>query len=92
MCKFVTLPNTNLEYFIFHMRESFLSRIFREIVRIRFHKIALFSENLSRMSIDGEFLRSVEVKTDELLGNSLNALVSIASGKVIGMIDKVDFS
>ncbi|PAV78104.1 hypothetical protein WR25_18254 isoform H [Diploscapter pachys] len=40
------------------------------------------------MSIDGEFLRSVEVKTDELLGNSLNALVSIPSGKIIGMIDK----
>ncbi|VDL68561.1 unnamed protein product [Nippostrongylus brasiliensis] len=40
------------------------------------------------MSIDGEFLRNVEVKTDELFGNSLNALSIIRSGKLIGVIDK----
>lgn len=40
------------------------------------------------MSIDGEFLRNVEVKTDEMFGNSLNALSIIRSGKLIGVIDK----
>ncbi|KAK6057978.1 zinc finger, C2H2 type [Cooperia oncophora] len=40
------------------------------------------------MSIDGEFLRNVEVKTDEMYGNSLNALSIIRSGKLIGVIDK----
>ncbi|VDM58014.1 unnamed protein product [Angiostrongylus costaricensis] len=40
------------------------------------------------MSIDGEFLRNVEVKTDEMFGNSLNALSIIRSGKLIGIIDK----
>uniref|UniRef100_A0A1I7WV43 C2H2-type domain-containing protein n=1 Tax=Heterorhabditis bacteriophora TaxID=37862 RepID=A0A1I7WV43_HETBA len=40
------------------------------------------------MSIDGEFLRSVEVKTDEQYGNSLNALTQIPQGKLIGVIDK----
>ncbi|KAK6734300.1 hypothetical protein RB195_017839 [Necator americanus] len=40
------------------------------------------------MSIDGEFLRNVEVKTDERFGNSLSALSIIRSGKLIGVIDK----
>ncbi|EYB84381.1 hypothetical protein Y032_0317g2314 [Ancylostoma ceylanicum] len=42
----------------------------------------------SSMSIDGEFLRNVEVKTDERFGNSLSALSIIRSGKLIGVIDK----
>ncbi|VDM81342.1 unnamed protein product [Strongylus vulgaris] len=40
------------------------------------------------MSIDGEFLRNVEVRTDERFGNSLSALSIIRSGKLIGVIDK----
>ncbi|CAI4232777.1 unnamed protein product [Auanema sp. JU1783] len=40
------------------------------------------------MSIDGEFLRSVEVKSDDNFGNSLNASKEIPAGKLIGIIDK----
>ncbi|CAD6199056.1 unnamed protein product [Caenorhabditis auriculariae] len=40
------------------------------------------------MSIDGEFLHSVEVKTDDVHGNSLNAVVPILPAKLIGIIDK----
>ncbi|CAB3405185.1 unnamed protein product [Caenorhabditis bovis] len=40
------------------------------------------------MSIDCEFLHSVEVKTDETHGNSLNAVIAIPPGRLIGVIDK----
>ncbi|CAI5442839.1 unnamed protein product [Caenorhabditis angaria] len=40
------------------------------------------------MSIDSDFLHNVEVKTDEVHGNSLNAIVPIQPGRLIGVIDK----
>lgn len=41
------------------------------------------------MSIDTEFLASVEVKEDDLHGNCLTAVAQIPTGKTIGVIDKV---